>query len=297
MRNVWLMIVVLFVLCSYSAFSDQSETGDTQVNITSVPNVSNVELNDDIRGDNEMDLTAGTETLLNCSADVTDPNGNSDIDNVSAEIYGPSSYLGDGDQDDFHYSNPDCTYESASGEAECLFPDVEFYAEPGEWHCRINATDIDGNSNASEDDNATMNELLAIDIPDSLLIDFGEIGVGETSNEKSSTYENEGNVEIDTELDVYNDSSTGTSDTEAMDCDSGSIPAENINASSDTGGTLTGTSMVGSGGTVILDENLTKATGNDSPPTSDLIYWRLHVPESGALGACTGKVYFGAVSS
>ncbi|MGM5484482.1 MAG: hypothetical protein ACQEP1_01265 [Nanobdellota archaeon] len=294
MKKIGILIIGMMILMSLSVLAN-TEEGDTTVNITSArPDVTNVHLYDNTTGDDELELEAGAETTFNCTADVTDPNGNDDIEFVSAEIYGPSSSFGDTDFDDYHYTNSSCSYDSGAGTAHCMFPDVEFYAEPGEWHCQINATDYAGNENATETDNATLLDLAAIDISNDLLIDFGDVGVGDVSGEQTTNFNNTGNIALDVENDVYNDSVTGTSDADAMECDSGTIPVDNINASTTTGNLGSGTSMVESG-TVTMATSLAEATGDDQTPSAGDLYWNLKVPSSNVAGTCNGKVLFGAV--
>ncbi|MGM5484481.1 MAG: hypothetical protein ACQEP1_01260 [Nanobdellota archaeon] len=289
MKKIGILIIGMMILMSFSVLANEEE-GDTTMQVKNeAPDVTNIVLHDGTKGDNELELEAGNETTFNCTADVTDPNGNDDILFVSAEIYGPTSYYGDYDQDDHHYSDS-CIYDKATGTAKCTFPDVEFYAEPGEWHCQLNATDEDGNKNATERDNATLLELAAVDISDSLLIDFGDVGVGDVSGFQGMEFFNIGNIAIDLENDVYNDSATGINDSDAMDCDTGTIPTGNINVSASSGET----SMVETG-TARITIELYEASGNDAPPPNENIAWELKVPSSGVAGTCNGKALVGAV--
>jgi len=285
--------IMLFVF-SISAFAAINETGDTSLLIVSVaPSVTNIELNDITTGDQVMDLSAAAETEFNCTATVTDADGNADINTIVGVLFGPSSSEGAADSDDDHYTDSSCDYNSGTGAAVCTFSTVEFYAEVGSWTCQINATDYAVNSNDTETDTASINTLLAIDISDALEIDFGSVGVGDDSTEQTTAYENEGNVQIDVDVDVYRDGQD-VDDASGMSCDTGTIPAGNINASTVTGGPYT---SAAASGLINLEENLDEATGDDQSPTTDNVFWKITVPTSGVAGTCDGTVYFGATST
>ncbi|MGM5484480.1 MAG: hypothetical protein ACQEP1_01255 [Nanobdellota archaeon] len=291
MKKTGILIIVFIILMSSAVLGDE-RNATLGIN-SSTPDVSNVRLRDGSLPEDELTLEAGKDTTFTCYADVTDPDGNADIRKVAAELYGPSSYFGDYDGTKYHYTNSSCDYDSEYGDATCTFPNIEFYTEPGEWHCQINASDYNINVNDSEKDNATVLELAAINISDSLLIDFGNVYTGRVSDAKSTVFENEGNVDLDVELDVYKNSDINDSD--SMDCDSGTLPAESINASETESGLTSGVSMAATG-TETITTSLSPPILDDQDPPTDTIWWNLKVPSSGALGRCNGKVLFGAMT-
>ncbi|MGM5484479.1 MAG: hypothetical protein ACQEP1_01250 [Nanobdellota archaeon] len=294
MKKTGVLVIVMFILMSCSALAQfpNEEEGNTTVQVKNeAPDVEYVRLRDGETPSEELAPEAGNETTFYCYADVTDPNGNDDIKNVSAEIYGPSSYFGDNDFDDWHYTNSSCDYDSAYGDATCNFPDVEFYAEPGEWHCQINATDFGGNENSTENDSATMVELAAIDVQDDLVLDFGYVQVNDVSDPKSTEFKNVGNIGINTEVDVFNNSIW---DYHGMDCDIGDISAGFFSAG--VSEYDISTSMYGDSpsDTRELSTAIAEATGDDQPPTTGDVWWEAEVPY-GAGGNCTGHILLGAL--
>ena len=228
MKFIILMTVSIILSCSM-VLGAQNDTGDTTVTIVSaVPSILTIELNDATLSDNSITLTAAAKTNLTCNGTANDTDGLGDITAISAVIWGPSSTYGGADSDDDHYTNSSCTYIQATGAFGCRFDSVEFYAEIGNWTCNVSVTDIANNTNTSEDD-AIIQTLLAIDIPDATNIDFGSVAISGISSEQSVTFENEGNVEIDVDLDFYRDNDT-INDASAMNCTNGTIPVGNINA-------------------------------------------------------------------
>ncbi|MGM5485544.1 MAG: hypothetical protein ACQEP1_06775 [Nanobdellota archaeon] len=283
-------MLLLLLSCNYVL----AEEGNTTLEIESTaPQVTNVHMFDSTKNDNKIELTADDSIQVNCTADVTDLNGNSDIKKVSAEIYGPSSSFGAGDSNNNHYTNSSCNYDSSAGSAHCMFPDVEFYAEPGEWHCQINATDYAGKSNHSERDNTTVLELLAMDISNhehqDHHIDFGNVAPGFNSSEEETYFMNDGNVEYNVNIDAYNDSGTGINDTVAMDCETGTLSPEAIRVDNDPD---IGLNELSKTGTISLDSFYVK-TARESD-TNKRIYWKIEIPDSGVSGECTGKSYLEA---
>ena len=286
-------ILLVNLILTSSALAAINETGDTTLTITSsIPSISTVELNDISTGDNQIDLNPATVRELNCWGTATDPDGLEDINSVWAVIYGATSSPGAADFDDDHYTNNSCDYDNSTGNYNCTFPDVQFYAVNGTWTCLVNVSDFSGNTNTSND-TASISELLAIDIPDATEIDFGSVAVGTASGEHSVTVENEGNVPMDIDVDAYRDNNN-TADTNGMNCSVGFIPTTNFNTSLTSGSSyimLLGPSIQ------TLDADFAEATGNGQVPTTDIVYLVVEVPSAGVAGDCDGTIFFGASTS
>jgi hypothetical protein len=278
-----LSLLMCIVLASFVV----AEDGTTEVNITnSAPTILTVELNDASTGDDSMNLTAATTTVIYCNGTATDADGDSDIALVQSELWSNASNYGAVDNPTNHYTNASCAY--ASGVFSCEYY-VQFYADPAEWACNVTAIDS-YSDNGSLSDNATMQALVALDIPDATHIDFGDLAIGENTSDGSFniTFENEGNVELDIELDAWETNGIQTS-SNSMNCTVGNIGITYFRASLSQGLFNTYTSMSASGPDYTLFEsNLTRQTTGVTP-TNDTIFLGLEIP-TGVGGHCTGVV-------
>lgn len=294
LKNKLILLFFIFILLSFSSLAALNETGNTKVTITSAaPYVISVFLEDNLTSPaNELDLNASGGKLMNCTGYVNDTDGLADISAVIAEIYGSSGSFGGANNDGYHYSS-NCSFSTSTGYFNCIFPRVQFYAEAGTWTCNVTVNDS-ANSNDINGNTTTMNTLLAIDIPDqAFVIDFGSVAIGQVSNNQSVVFENEGNVAIDVDLDVWEDPGTLNS-ADAMNCTTGTIPVANINASlNDSEVNIS----LATSGMININASLAKATGNAASPTNDTMYFILRVPNSGVSGICTGDVFFGATTA
>lgn len=285
MKTTKLFIAMFVIVSLFSVGFAFAEDGTTEVTIlNSAPTVDTLELNDASSGDETMTLTAANTTTITCNGTASDADGNTDITGVSGVIWSTNSTYGGVDAPATHYTDSDCGY--AAGTFSCSF-DVQFYADATSWTCNATATD-NAAENGSLTDTATINQLIAINIPDATHIDFGSLAVGQNTSLASLnvTYENEGNVIIDVDVDAW-DTPGSSSSANSFNCTVGNLPIANFRASLVQGAFATYTQMTQSG-YVTFDSNLAQQT-TGSTPTNDDLFFGLEIT-SGVSGTCTGVV-------
>ncbi len=257
----------------------------------SAPTVSSVSVDDATDSpSNEVDLSDASSVLVNCTGTITDNNGFANVTGAAAEFFlnseGVGDFTGTADDGDNRYTNTSCELSGGAGntvDVECTFA-VQFYADPGEWNCTINATDDLGWGLGW--DNTTVNTLTALSVPASL--SFGSLGLGDTSADTALTVTNTGNEQIDVSLDGFGG---GDGDGYAMTCDTGAIDVANLRYDLSSGtdyGSMTS----------LTDAAVTLSSFDlaDGAASTDDIYWKLQLPSSGVAGACSGTVNVNAVS-
>jgi len=260
------------------------------------PTVDSVLLEDsDLAPSDELDLTAGSTTFFNCTGTVTDTDGTSDIDNVKATLFhNLTRNATSPDNDTNHYTNESCnvtTLDTDTLNYTCSF-NVEFYATSGLWNCNITVNDTSG-INDSKIDNATVTELVAIDVEDST-INFGSMNVntntGATDIAKNIT--NQGNTDIDLNLNVYGDS---FSDNISMNCSTNSINASFLKWSLTAGTNYASKSSSVSDSSGINIANFNLFSG---PASNKTLYFGMGIPSSPIVsGTCQGTTSFLAIAN
>lgn len=281
-------LLTMFILVGLLSMSFAlAEDGTTEVTIlNTAPSAGTPELNDASTGDETMTLTAATTTTITCSGVASDADGLTDITGVSGVIWSDNAAYGDADAPANHYTDADCGYVVGTGAYSCSF-DVQFYADATNWNCNVTATD-NALATGSATDTATMNQLIALDIPDATHIDFGSLSVGQSTSLPGLTlaFENEGNVQIDVQVDAW-DTGASLNSGSSMNCTVGTLPIGNFRASLTQGAFATYTQMVQSG-YATFDANLAQQTTGSTPTTDDL-FFGLEIT-SGVSGTCTGVV-------
>jgi len=277
-----------FLLFSGTASGVSSWNVNATVNVTNVlPTINNVIL-DDISSApaNQIDLSAGSTSLVYCNATVNDTNGYQDISSASAVIYdGAVANPTSADNNESHYSNTTCTLSAGSGitrDASCAFT-VRYYANNATWTCNITAFDTD-NANVTGTDTAAVNLLVALNISTNIL-NYGNIAPLAESASVTETITNHGNWQIDLVL-------NGT----AMPCSSvGTIPAaaQHYNV---TGTGVTYATMTPLSGSPVTEVSFNLAKRTDaSGDTTRITYWKIVAPVA-TKGICSGNVTIEAVT-
>ena len=296
MHRTILMLVAVTILAMgvVSAENVTIMDGESEVDITSAyPEfVGNVTLHDnEAMGDNELDLTPGTTTPINCSGEIYDFDGWSDVANISAVIWSNQTTYGGAEDPVNHYTNESCNWTQLSATNvtfQCLF-DVQFYADPVNWTCNVTVSDQEG-LNTSATDDAVMLEMLALDLP-TPLVDFGDMSLGQNKSDVNLTIENEGNVQMDADVDAWYLGGDSTSDV-AMNCSYGNISLTNLKTSNVTGNYSDYFSLNVAGPDYFAydDMNLDRALSGTTPTSTDL-YFGLLVPDVYGLGGfCQGNI-------
>jgi len=274
----------------------------TNISMNSPTNISNLIVEDSFTlPENEIDLTPNSTTTTDCSGIATDYEGENSIVNATAEFYSSTSYPGDSDDNNYHYTNNSCSIDLSYGSSyeaqiNCTL-EIEYYANQGSWECIINATD---NYTASRNhtDLTSINSLLSIGVNSP--VDFGSADANNFSSERTIEVTNLGNVMMNLSLHGY---AITESDGNSMNCTGGNISIEHTKfnlTNSNPGGitqsqanqfyqNLTGTSIINKFNLNSRQNDITNDALEDS-------YWRIYMPR-GVGGNCTGNIIFGAAQS
>lgn len=255
--------------------------------INYAPKINTIELNDQLAGDNSILLKPNSTKKIYCTGNATDQNDNNHI-TINGTIYSTNSSINDPDNNLNHYSNSSCYYNPTTSDYNCSF-DVYFYADPDTWTCNISANDKYHNLKDTKTDQATIQELFAIDIPDNTFINFGNMIKKGYNTDRSNniTIQNQGNVMIDIALDAWE--IDGNQDSQySMNCSKSTyIPIENMR------GSLTHSIIFNNYinftqiGYKIFDANLNRATSGTNP-TKKTIFLALNTPDID--GECEGII-------
>ena len=281
---------------------------DVMPNLTlnSPPVINNISV-DDIFAipTGEIDLTPASTTEIICEGIITEYDGNSSLENISAEFFDTSaSFYGDGDDNNYHYTNDSCYLDLGYGNSNeayfnCSF-NIEYYSNSGNWNCTAEVYD-NLSISGTKSNNTNINTLLALSMPS--IADFGIVDALQAGSEIVINVTNAGNVKMNLSLSGY---AVNINDGNAMNCTMGSVKNISIdyakyNLTSSTPGNLNlsefegfYTNLTSSPATEEFNLNYRQ---NDAGPGSEEInqtYWRIYVP-GGVSGSCTGNIVFGAV--
>ena len=271
------------------------------------PEVLNVSING---GSGSITLNANTTKIVYCEALIRDYNNETNFNTVWAEFFNSSGGVGLGDSADNndHYYNYSCNYTTNTGDAfgyaddeyvalaNCTFS-VLYYANPTNWNCTVFVNDSE-NWNATNSDNASINELIALEVPDT--INYGTVNATEVSSEIAANVSNAGNVWINLSLSGY---AWYIGDGNAMNCTAGNVgnisiehEKYNITASNTGSKTLDQANAVYknlSSSVVVNQLDLNQRQNDTDNLAINASYWRIYVP-TGVAGTCRGNIVFGA---
>ena len=307
------LLLFLFTLIPNSVIAgigSPNTTVITQLEIGNVwPEILEVFIND---GDAAIALTAANTTTVYCIGVLRDYNGEDDIIGANATIFDSAISTFNGTEDNNeHYTNSSCNITKSFGSyqgynddayqalANCSF-EIEYYANPQSWECRIEIRDA-ANWTANRSDTITVSELIALGLP--ATINYGTVNATYVSEENITNITNYGNVEINLSLEGYG---LNQNDGIAMNCSLGnigniSIEYEKYNLTASTPGILslsefaaTHTNLTTTG--EIKEFNLAARTNDTVNKAIKQSYWRIYVP-TGVAGTCTGNIIFGATTA
>ena len=261
-------------------------------------NITGVELNDNVTGDNSVELSPNTTKEVYCWGYVFDIDGYHDIYNAWGTIYNQdvSGITYDSADDNrWHYENDTCQLTEDYGLADtnailnCTFH-VWYYANYSDWNCTITVNDtIFQATNGT--DNATFEQLIAVDVLNDS-IDWGTRSVDtDYDADLDVLIENEGNVRLDVELDAYNDTFSGTGSNRSFDCQIGYIPVDMMVYNLSSGGIYSESTQFDNLSTVTATEfNLLQQDGTSTDvPTNKSVYLGINIPALPTInGSCTG---------
>ena len=282
-------IVILAFANNLSGYNYEGVNVTSKVNVTNAfPAISKVTMGTSI------DLAAGANKSVKCNVTVYDYNGYQDIKSVNATIWhNLTSAMNETDNVSNHYTNVSCTNISQSGyyaNYTCSF-DVVYYAYNGTWVC--NASVID-NSNFTGYlfNTSTVNPLYALNV--SSVVDYGDMILGETSNNITANITNFGNLPINVSVRGFGGNNSVTGANYAMLCQSGNITIGNQRFSTDPNADWSSKTQ--------LSSNLQNMTNMTIPVYAgatnwNATYWQLYVdPTNNPWGLCTGTIEFTAIA-
>lgn len=299
-RLLWLVLAVAAVLVLLLLLRYVSKTDDTGQTVTvgnSNPTVDTVNVAIISGGDDQATITLvenSTKTIY-IHGTATDNNGCNNVDtpaNWTVKIYRTDRTSGCSADDNDCYlvaTATDLALTNCTGAGDMTLSyeatdTLQYYADATDagspnaattWSAKVTATDEDTGSGMGSD-TFEMNSLVALGATAS--INYGTLGLGETSAEQTLTVTNTGNRAIDS-------AQTG----DDMSCDGvGSDPVDITQAHWSFTGSFAwgdGTALANTGGDIDLD--LAQRTGAAS--TKDM-YLLLKLPATGVEGVCTNTV-------
>lgn len=283
-----------------------------RVNVTNTePNITSV-----VVSPSPIDLIANGVSIVTCNATVFDFNGWQDIDPSSVNATFHIQSVGrEGIADNNHrYANESCGRciqgaGATNASCDCRFALQYYTNDSSSWVCNITVRDSGGTgapgsrlnfSDTEVSSTVTVSKLLAINT--SLLLDYGNLSVTQTSAQITHNITNAGNINLNLSLRGYggtNDSVDSPFNNMTMTCEFGNISIGNQRYALGTENS----------GIAFADmrhlTNITKITNFTLPARLDdtsfggdknSTLWRLQIP-LGVGGICNGTIIFGAVDA
>ena len=255
---------------------------NTTVNITNAaPNVLNVVI------PTFIDLLAYDNVTVQCNFTVYDFDNNTVGANATFYYTGAAA-AGPQDQN-FRYLNTSCTRMTPFDfytNYTCTFS-VNYFANNGTWFC--NATGIDGLDGAGTNvsSGGAINPLVAIKMDP--LLDYGELGVNQESNDTLANVTNAGNR--DANISVQGGGNV-LGDGLSFNCTFGSINVDYERYDSVNGTAWSAQTPLTVASAMISNFYVRQRT-DEAQDSINATYWRLKIP-IGAGGVCNGKILFTA---
>jgi hypothetical protein len=291
-------VLTATTMVSFSAFGATNTTTITTVNVSNVaPTLYEIEFTP-----SPLNLNPGNTTSFNCTGEVTDNNGFSDVTVANATIF-HSDYGETGATDNnIRYQNLSCVCKqlgavAANASCECLYT-LQYFAFNGSWTCNMTVADAYGITSARNSSPTTVNSVLAVHSPETL--DYGNLSVTERSKYMQVNVSNYGNIPINVSVRAYGNNGLQhhmNPYNTSMTCGT-----ENISLGFQRYTMINATafdSMTNITNATVQIENLSLSVrtndanlGNDTNST----YWRLEVP-SNVAGTCNGTLEFYAVDN
>jgi hypothetical protein len=231
----------------------------------------------------DISLVPGTTTRVYATTTVTDLNGYTDITNATTTFYrsGVGAACTANNNNCYISTTANrCDYTDCSGNSctiEC-YADIFFHADPTasssvyegeEWFAFMEVEDTSNGYDFDTTPAVDVNILRAIDVTNGIAYSSVAVLSDTGGNNASTSVHNQGNVEIDLEIDG----------TDMTDGASSVIPADQqkFATSTFTYSACTVCTQLSSTTPFELDVDLTKPT-TSAPPVADAIYWGIAVP-------------------
>lgn len=315
----FLSFSLLLALAIIGTFSDPHYVGGASTqNVTVLLNVTNTEptaydaIVDDLNPSpaDQIDLTAGARREVFCNTSASDPNGQADLVNATAELYTTTAGMASARSNSTHYFNSSCLeFFNVAGAPNnrtftCRF-NLEYFATNTTWECNMTVRDFGGTQtpaskiflNTSYTDQVVVNSLLAINITKTIL-DYGNLSVTETSAEQNINITNVGNVLSNFTVLGYggDNKSLENAGNSSMLCQLNNISIGQHRYSNVSG--INWLNMLNLSYNATLFANATlKVRVNETDPvapnSTSPTYWKIRVPLS-VGGSCNGTIQFAA---
>jgi len=271
------------------------------ITLNSPPNITSFIVDDALASPiGEVDLVVASTREVVCDVKVNELDGDSVI-NASSEFYDDSSsYYGDSEDNNTHYTNDSCYINGSYGGVDdyqvlCSYQ-VWYYANYSTWRCFVRL--YDGLAAPSNDSNTTqINQLLSIGVPTT--IDFGEVDTNSVSDENVTNVTNYGNVAVNLSIRGY---AVTEGDNFSMNCTDGfniSVEHEKYNLTASNPGALTLGEADSyyinlTSNATVKQFNLDYRKNDNYNEAVNQSYWRIYLPP-GPGGSCSGNIVFGAI--
>jgi len=317
-----IVLVSLFVLLGAHLFSivqAANIVGENYANVTvtTTVNITNAQpefmrvVTDElynsygVAGVDNITLNAGGNRTVLCNVTLRDWNG-VDEENITlnASFFDTTvSSVWGANANTSHYTESNCTLlagspygqNNAYGNYSCEL-EVAHYANNDTWNCTVFAIDTRGGQNyvVNESNTTEILQLYALNVTDG--INYGDVAVGETSENISVNITNFGNVQVNVTIQGY---AITVGDGLALACNP-LISAYNISIENEvmsTDSTTTFDQKLALDGTIQGVENLTLFEPTDAEPVMyNETLWQLQIPVSiNPSGVCNGTVIFSAL--
>ena len=284
----WLMIIQSPTMAYSASGAAANQTLNTTVNITNAaPEVRSVTI------DTPINLEAYGEVIVNCSAVIFD--WDNDTLSVNATFFNNASTTVEGALDNnTRYVNTTCaraTPQDRLMNYTCTF-NVQYYADNStHWVCNVTARDDENATDTNVSSQATINPLVAIYIPPTVL-DFGSMRINDISSDKLANITNAGNRNLTISVTGYG---ATPGDNNSMNCSYGVIPMSYMRYNTTSGRAFDTEMKQLTNESTLINDYYMEHRFNDTGigESTNTTYWKLKIPPF-AGGICTGKLIFTA---
>ncbi|MBR9705070.1 hypothetical protein GOV12_06675 [Candidatus Pacearchaeota archaeon] len=307
--------IVLVILFSLFINSIEGTVGNPNITVatyleigTNAPQVLNVSIEND---NSTITLIPNSTREIFCVGLIRDYNNETNLNFSSAEFYIDTSFYGDSDDNNTHYTNSSCEIDKSFGVWKGVTDDIyhvlsncsfklQYYTNPGSWNCTIFVNDTDS-LNDTGNDTISVNSMIALDMPDT--ISYGTVNATYMSDENITNISNVGNVGINLSLKGW---AVSEGDGLAMNCTLGSnksikIEHEKFNVTYSNPGEYTLAQAILNysnltSNVLIYNFSLDSRAEDSYNDATNATYWRIYVP-TGVAGSCEGNIQFGATQT
>lgn len=280
----------------------------TTVHVTSsIPEIMSITCNDGT----PVLLVPGGAQNVSCDIVIRDFNGGESLIGANdsgvntTTLYYIANLSDDTDDNNTHYTNISCTTDGTGwGNLSefinwtCGFS-VLYYANNGTWNVNVSVHDRynGSNYNVSSTSTTSIEALYALNVTN--LIDFGDMFVGETTQDPGvqANITNFGNMDINVSLYGYGAEDYASYSNYAMICTVRNISLSDERYSFSDVETFITMSSITNSPVLLPDLTLPQQT-NDSQQVINATYWKLYVNATvNPYGQCNGTVVFTVIPS